>query len=181
MRTEEFLTKEQYKFLKHFTKKCKQFKKEDETLGKLDREKLSICGLINLLKKNKSIFPAEPLGDDIDEFFEWEQIKYLKDTYLEKIGLKDCIEIYDSAYCGITSVGLSKMSAYRVRILNSRTFKIITLILSILGFLLSLCDFVLVYVVGYDTFLKKSFGLDFFRNFMAKKFMFFSFNYFFYA
>lgn len=103
-------TKEQYKFLKSFSKKSRICKKEDKILNELNREKIPFVFLVDLLKSHPKLCPAEPLAKDFDEMDSREKLYYIRDIYLEKIGLSEFIEISNSGYCCLTCACLKNIA-----------------------------------------------------------------------
>ena len=130
------LTKKQYVFLKHFKHLAEKSKSTNEQLCSLNREKIEVNDFANLLMKHPQLCPAEPFkneGDDaLEDVF---LIAYINETYLEKIGLKDCIQFYEPGRYGISQIGISKMDEYRLETLTKIKLPWIAIVISILAWL----------------------------------------------
>lgn len=135
------LTKEQYKFLKSFIKLAKKSKCSCSQLKFFNREKVDINDFVKLILLYPELCPSEPLtqrdieNEDLSSAL---LISYIKDIYLEKIGLNDCFEYYEPNKYGISANGLNKIEEYKLNIIHKLRLPILAIGVSSLALIVSI-------------------------------------------
>ena len=110
------LTKKQYKFLKDFIKVAKKSKESDKQLKYFNREKVKVEAFAKLLSEHPELYPAEPFNNKENQGGRLEGtllISFINDTYLDKIGLKECFEYFAPFTYGLSKIGIQKIDEYK--------------------------------------------------------------------
>ena len=110
------LTKKQYKFLKDFIKVAKKSKESDKQLKYFNREKVKVEAFAKLLSEHPELYPAEPFNNKENQGDRLEGtllISFINDTYLDKIGLKECFEYFAPFTYGLSKIGIQKIDEYK--------------------------------------------------------------------